>query len=197
MRTHGALTRRADQNHAALARESRSRTEEDNERDFKLRSDGLSVADPLRPRRPSSKALKEAVDRARAKQAFVVCSPSVNRRTDIVRRIEAALGDSYAGVYDGIEKDLDLRISAHAAKQAATAAGPNLLIAVGGGSVMVATRVVAIFMAEAGDPFPDRGTAVSGGQARAQPAPRSRRNRRSSMFRIHANQRHEPLQARG
>ena len=38
--------------------------------------------------------LKEAVDRAGAKRAFVVCSRSVNRRTDTVRRIEAVLGDT-------------------------------------------------------------------------------------------------------
>ncbi|MGD0432838.1 MAG: iron-containing alcohol dehydrogenase, partial [Acetobacteraceae bacterium] len=50
-------------------------------------------------------SLREAVDRAAAKRAFVVCSPSVNRRTDTVRRIEATLGDRYAGVFDGIEKD--------------------------------------------------------------------------------------------
>ena len=66
--------------------------------------------------------LKEAVDRAGAKRAFVVCSPSVNRRTDTVRRIEAALGNHYAGVYDGIEKD-STYVSVRAAKQAATDAG--------------------------------------------------------------------------
>ena len=55
-------------------------------------------------RKVIEQALKEAVDRAGAKRAFVVCSPSVNRRTDIVRRIEAVLGNHYAGVYDGIEK---------------------------------------------------------------------------------------------
>ena len=49
--------------------------------------------------------LKDAVDRAGAKRAFVICSPSVNRRTDSVRRIAAALGDLYAGVYDAIEND--------------------------------------------------------------------------------------------
>jgi alcohol dehydrogenase class IV len=96
--------------------------------------------------------LKEAVDRAGAKRAFVVCSASVNRRTDTVRRIAAVLGDRYAGVYDGIEKD-STYVSVRAAKEAATAAGADLLIAVGGGSVMVANRVVAIFMAEPGDPF--------------------------------------------
>ena len=63
--------------------------------------------------------LRQAVDRAGAKRAFVVCSPSVNRRTDTVRRIAAALGDRYAGVYDGIEKDLTYA-SVRAATQAAT-----------------------------------------------------------------------------
>ena len=69
-----------------------------------------------------------------------------------MRRIEAALGDRYAGVYDGIEKD-STYASVCAAKEAATAARADLLIAVGGGSVIVATRAVAIFMAETGDPF--------------------------------------------
>jgi alcohol dehydrogenase class IV len=96
--------------------------------------------------------LKQAVDRTGAKRAFVVCSPSVNRRTETVRRIEAILGDSYAGVYDGIEKD-STYASVCAARQAATEASADLLIAVGGGSVIVATRAVAIFMAETGDPF--------------------------------------------
>ncbi len=103
-------------------------------------------------RQAIEQGLKEAVDRTRAKRAFVVCSKSVNQRTDTVRRIEAVLGDRYAGVYDGIEKD-STYVSVRAAKEAATAAGADLLIAAGGGSVMVATRVVAIFMAEPGDPF--------------------------------------------
>jgi alcohol dehydrogenase class IV len=97
-------------------------------------------------------ALKETVDRARAKRAFVICSRSVNQRTDTVSRIAAALGDRYAGVFDGIAKD-STYASVCAARDSAVAAGADLLIAVGGGSVMVATRVVAIFMAEPGDPF--------------------------------------------
>jgi alcohol dehydrogenase class IV len=96
--------------------------------------------------------LKDAVDRAGAKRAFVICSPSVNRRTNTVRRIEAVLGDRYAGVFDGIEKD-STYASVRAAKAAAGDAGADLLIAVGGGSVIVATRAVAIFLAEPGDPF--------------------------------------------
>jgi alcohol dehydrogenase class IV len=103
-------------------------------------------------RRVIEQSLQDAVDRAGAKRAFVICSPSVNRRTDTIRRIEAALGDRYAGLFDGIEKD-STYASVCAGKQAATDAAADLLIAVGGGSVIVATRAVAIFMAEPGDPF--------------------------------------------
>lgn len=103
-------------------------------------------------RKVIEEGLRETVNRAKAKRAFVVCSRSVNQRTDSVRRIAATLGDLYAGVFDGIEKDSTFT-SVCAAKEAAVAAGADLLIAVGGGSVMVATRVVAIFMAEAGEPF--------------------------------------------
>ena len=96
--------------------------------------------------------LKEAVARAGAKRALVVCSPSVNRRTDVVQRIAAALGDRFAGVFDGIEKD-STYASVRLGVAAARAAGADLLIAVGGGSVIVATRAIAIFMGESGDPF--------------------------------------------
>ena len=96
--------------------------------------------------------LLEAVERAGVHRAFVVCSPSVNRRTDTVRRIEAALAGRYAGVFDGIEKD-STYASVRAASDAAAAASADLLIAVGGGSVIVATRAVAIFIAEQRDPF--------------------------------------------
>ena len=92
------------------------------------------------------------MQRAGAKRAFAICSPSVNRRTDTIRRIEATLGELYAGVYDGIEKD-STYASVLAGKDAAQAAGADLLIAVGGGSVIVACRAVAIFMGESGDPF--------------------------------------------
>ncbi len=96
--------------------------------------------------------MREAVDRVGAKRAFVICSPSVNTRTETVRRIEAALGDRYVGVFDGIEKD-STYASVVAAKEAAAVANADLLIAVGGGSVIVSVRVVAIYLGEEGDPF--------------------------------------------
>jgi alcohol dehydrogenase class IV len=103
-------------------------------------------------RKVIEQGLQQAVDRVSAKRAFVVCSPSVNRRTDTVRRIAAVLGGRYAGVFDGIEKD-STYASVCAARQTASEAAADALIAVGGGSVIVATRAVAIFMAEPGYPF--------------------------------------------
>ena len=114
-----------------------------------------SVTFPLRlhaGHQAIEQGLREAVDRAGATRAFVVCSRSVNQRSDTVQRIAKVLGNRYAGVFDGIEKD-STYTSVLAAKEAAIAAGADLLIAVGGGSVMVANRVVNIYMSEKGDPF--------------------------------------------
>ncbi|WP_395707923.1 iron-containing alcohol dehydrogenase [Reyranella sp.] len=96
--------------------------------------------------------LRDAVSRAGAKRAFVICSPSITRRTDTVARIAAALGDLHAGVFDAVENDATYA-SVRAGTEAAVAAGADLLIAVGGGSVIMAARGVAIFVAEPGDPF--------------------------------------------
>jgi len=94
----------------------------------------------------------EVVARAGARRAFVVCSPSINGRTDIVRRIEKALGPVFAGVFDQIEKDCPYP-NVCAARDAAREANADLLVAVGGGSVLVATRAVAIFLGEDRSPF--------------------------------------------
>jgi alcohol dehydrogenase class IV len=97
-------------------------------------------------------ALPEALDRTRARRAFVITSRSIPRATDTIRRITAALGERCAGVFDGIEKD-STYASVRAAQAAAHDAGADLLVAVGGGSVIVAVRAVAIFLAEPGDPL--------------------------------------------
>ena len=96
--------------------------------------------------------LNEVVSRAGAKRPFVLCSPSINKRTDIVRRLEKTLGPTLAGVFDQIEKDCPYP-NVCAARDAAREAKADLLIAVGGGSVLVATRAVAIFLGEERDPF--------------------------------------------
>jgi len=96
--------------------------------------------------------LATEVARSGSRRAFVVCSPSIAAKTNTIDRIAEALGDRYAGTFDAIEVDSTYRSTA-AATDAARTVGADLLIAVGGGSVIVATRVVDILLCEDGNPF--------------------------------------------
>ena len=96
--------------------------------------------------------LGDEVQRAGGRRAFVICGKSVAQRTPLLSRIQAALGDRYAGVFDAMGKDSTFP-TVQAATEAARAAGADLLIAVGGGSVIVGVRAVAIFLGEPGDPY--------------------------------------------
>ena len=91
--------------------------------------------------------LPAEVARRGAKRAFVVCGRTVSKKTPLVPRIRELLGASFAGVYDELAKDAPLA-AVLGARDAARAAQADLLIAVGAGSVVQATRVVAILLAE-------------------------------------------------
>ena len=111
-------------------------------------------------------SLPAELKRCQSQRAFIVCGRTVSRRTPLVERMRGILGDASAGVFDGIEKDSTLP-SVLAATAAARAANADLLIGVGGGSVIQAARVVAILLAERGAPhdlitqYPPHGPAVS------------------------------------
>ena len=92
------------------------------------------------------------VERQKAKRAFVICGKTVAHKTDLLDRISDNLGDLYAGAFDGMDKDSTWP-AVEKGGAAAKAADADLLIAVGGGSVIVGARVVAILMAEDGDPY--------------------------------------------
>lgn len=110
--------------------------------------------------------LPTELKRHAANRAFIVCGRTVSRRTDLIARIRRILGDACAGVYDEIEKDTTLP-SVLNATAAARAARADLIIGVGGGSVIQAARVVAILLAETRPPhelitqYPASGPAVS------------------------------------
>ena len=96
--------------------------------------------------------LESEVKRQKSKRAFVICGKTVASKTDLLGRIQNELGPLYAGAFDGMDKDSSWP-AVEAAVAAARAAGADLLIALGGGSVIVGTRVVAILLGEDGDPF--------------------------------------------
>jgi alcohol dehydrogenase class IV len=91
--------------------------------------------------------LPAELKRQGATRAFIVCGRTVSRTLDLITRIRGILGERCAGVFDEMDKDTSLA-AVTAAAQAARAAGADLLISVGAGSVTQGTRVVAILMAE-------------------------------------------------
>ena len=92
------------------------------------------------------------VKRQKARRAFVICGQTVARETDLLERIEVGFGTHYAGAFDGMDKDSTWP-AVRRATAAARAADADLLIALGGGSVIVGARVVAILLVETGDPY--------------------------------------------
>ncbi|MCH9672920.1 MAG: iron-containing alcohol dehydrogenase [Gammaproteobacteria bacterium] len=87
-----------------------------------------------------------------ASRAFVICGRTVATRTNTIERIAAVLGPSLVGTFTEMDKDSSWTAVA-ACVAAARELEPDLLIAVGGGSVIVGTRVVSILLSEAGDPY--------------------------------------------
>src|SRR5439155_140086 len=92
--------------------------------------------------RPFADALKEQVEQSGATAVFLLASGTLARETGLVGQIRDALGNRLAGVH--------ARIGAHTprtdvvdAANAARAAGADLLVTLGGGSVTDAAKMVA------------------------------------------------------
>lgn len=110
--------------------------------------------------------LPAELKRQRASRAFIVCGRTVSRKTPLIERIRNILGDTFAGVFDKMEKESPLPAILRA-RDAAREARADLLIGVGAGSVIQATRVVAILLAEKRPveelitQYPEQGPAIS------------------------------------
>jgi maleylacetate reductase len=75
-------------------------------------------------------------------RALIITGRSLNEKTDLIRRVESLLGSSHAGTFAGIGQHTPGGAVEKAATQAETAAA-DLLVAVGGGSVIDGTKAVA------------------------------------------------------
>jgi alcohol dehydrogenase class IV len=110
--------------------------------------------------------LPAELKRQHAARAFIVCGRTVSRKTALIQRMRTILGASCAGIFDEMEKESPLAAIV-CARDAARAADADLLIGVGAGSVIQATRVVAILLAEKRPveelitQYPEHGPAVS------------------------------------
>ena len=75
-------------------------------------------------------------------RAFVIPGRSLNEKTNLVRRVEALLGGRHAGTFAGIGQHTPGRAVEQATVEAELAAA-DLLVSVGGGSVIDGTKAVA------------------------------------------------------
>ena len=88
-------------------------------------------------------ALRKLEDEARPwGRAFVITGRSLNEKTDLIRRVEALLGERHAGTFAGIGQHTPGGTVEEAATQAEIVAA-DLLVAIGGGSVIDGTKAVA------------------------------------------------------
>src|SRR5215469_15228969 len=96
--------------------------------------------------RPFAEVLKEEVERADAHAVFVLASGTLERETDLVAQLRAALGNRFAGVCAKIGSHTP-RVDCVAAANTARAAGADLIVTLGGGSVTDAAKIVAMCLA--------------------------------------------------
>ena len=91
--------------------------------------------------KPAASALAAEVERIDAKRVFLVVSGTMNRTTDEVEKVRAALGSRYAGTYDRIPP-FTPRSAVLEAAELARSAGADLVVTFGGGSVTEGGKMV-------------------------------------------------------
>lgn len=87
-----------------------------------------------------------------AHRALVLSGRTLGADARLRARVEEALGARLAGWYAEVDKDSSYT-STSAAADLGRSIAADLIVAIGGGSVIVAARAVAIFLGEPGSPF--------------------------------------------
>ena len=96
--------------------------------------------------KPAAQAVIEEAERRCARRVFIVTSKTLNRKTDAVANIRAALGPRHAGTFDECVEHTP-RASVMAAADAARAAAPDLVLTFGGGTAIDTVKVMLIALA--------------------------------------------------
>jgi maleylacetate reductase len=96
--------------------------------------------------RPAAAAIVGQMDRLAASRAFLMVSGTLNRETDEIEKIRQALGPRCAAVFDAMPQHTPREAVVAAAEQA-RAAGADLIVTVGGGSITDGAKAVQICLA--------------------------------------------------
>ena len=95
--------------------------------------------------KPAAEALREEAERLGAKRVYLIVSRTLNITTDEIEKIRTALGDRYAATFDGIPQHTTRDVVVQTARHAKEA-GADLVVAIGGGSVVDAAKIVLMCM---------------------------------------------------
>ena len=105
----------------------------------------FTVTERVTMGQPAQEAISEQAERMGARRVFLLTSQSLRRNTDEIAKIEAALGDRHAATHSGIAPHVP-RSHVLAAANAARAANADLVVAIGGGSVVDAGKIVPLLL---------------------------------------------------
>jgi maleylacetate reductase len=89
----------------------------------------------------AAEALLEEAERLDARRVFLIASRTLNTSTDEIEKIRTKLGDRYAGTFDGIPQHTTREVVVQAAAHAREARA-DLIVAIGGGSVVDAAKII-------------------------------------------------------
>jgi maleylacetate reductase len=96
--------------------------------------------------RPAREAVVEQLDRLGAQRAFLMVSGTLNRETDEIEKVRQALGTRCVGTFDRMPAHTP-RAAVIAATEQVRAAGADLIVTIGGGSITDGAKAVQLCLA--------------------------------------------------
>ena len=93
--------------------------------------------------------LPGVLDRLGATRAMVTCGPSILVKSDVIQRVQAALGDRFVGLFSGVAPHSPVH-TLDEAMLLASDVKPDILVSVGGGSTHDTTKGIATLLGEGG-----------------------------------------------
>ena len=93
--------------------------------------------------------LSGIVDRLGGTRVMAVCGPSILEKSDVVTRVQAALGDRWVGLFSGVAPHSPVDTLDEAIRLAHDLK-PDALVSVGGGSTHDTTKGIATLLGEGG-----------------------------------------------